>query len=98
MIGVMPAASAPRTPGSESSSTTQCGGRDTEPRGRLEEDVGRGLAARDLVAADQRDEARQRAPVCSSFACARARRVDVATALGMRSRLEPVEQLAAGPA
>ncbi len=82
MIAVMPAASAARTPGSESSSTTHVAGIDAEARRGLEEDVGRRLAARDLVAADERRETVRREPVCASFACARERRVDVATAFG----------------
>ena len=73
MIGVMPAASAARTPGSESSSTTHSPRRMRQARRRREEDVGRGLAVRDLVAADERGEARRRGRCCASFACARGR-------------------------
>ena len=58
-------------------------GRDAEPRGGGKEDVGRGLAVRDLVAADERREAMRAGRPRSSLARARSRRVDVATARGM---------------
>ena len=91
MIGVMPAASAPRTPGSESSSTTQSAAATPSLRRGEHEDVGRGLAARDLVAADERVEALRERGALELRLRARAarRRRD---ALGHAHPVEPVEQ------
>ena len=94
MIGVMPAASAPRTPGSESSSTTQCGGasrRAARAASRKMSGAGlpRATSSPPTSAAKRGSERR-----CARASPARAsRRVDVATALGMRCAFEPVEQL-----
>ena len=93
MIGIMPAASAARTPGSESSSTTQWCGVLAEALRGGEEDVGRRLAARDLVAADQRGEARAAAPSRASLAVRAVAPRRGRHRLGNALRLEPVEEL-----
>ena len=92
MIGIMPAASAARTPGSESSSTRHAAGARAEPARGLEVDVRRGLAARRPRRRRRARGSAAAAPCCASFARARSRRVDVATARGIAWRFEPVEQ------
>ena len=91
MIGIMPAASAARTPGSESSSTRQAAALAPSLSRGLEVDVRRGLSERDLVAADHLVKARQerRLRELRARAVAAGRRRH-----GARNRgaLEPVEQ------
>ena len=92
MIGIIPAASAARTPGSESSSTRQEAAFAPSRARRLDVDVGRGLSERDLVAADDFVEARRGAPCARACSRARSRRVDVATARGIALASSQLEQ------
>ena len=73
---------AARSPFAESSTAAQSRGRDAEPPRRLEVDVRRRLAARDLLGRDRRREAARRCRLLSSTASISGRFDDEATASG----------------